>query len=422
LRLLYTLAHYLAVPLVLLHLVWRARTDARYLDRMHERFGCGKRLDRDRPTLWVHAVSVGEVQAAVPLVRALLEAYAGHRVLVTTTTPTGCERVRLAFGETVMHRYVPYDLPGAVNRFLDRVRPVIAIVLETELWPNTFHYCARRAIPILLANVRLSDRSARSYRRAAGLARRMLADVSAIAVQSGDDARRLRRLGAAAQAIAVTGSIKFDVRLRASVREEGQALRRMWGVDRDVWIAASTHEGEDEQVLDAFARVLRVHSNCLLVLVPRHPERFARVAALCRKRGYSTVLRSDDPESCVSTDIFIGDTMGELPVFYAASDVSFVGGSLIEIGGHNMLEPAALGVPVVFGPHVFNFAEISRRLCEEGAAVQVDGPRSLAEHVVAYLDNANLRHATGQKGKAFVDRNRGACDRVMRMVRGLIEG
>jgi len=416
LRAVYSLLHYLILPYVVGHLLWRGTRNPAYFGRWGERFGLGDALAPDALTFWVHAVSMGEVQAALPLVKALRGRYPRARVVVTTTTPTGSDRVVQALGREVVHRYVPYDLPGAVRRFLDRVRPDVVLLMETELWPNILHQCRRRGVPVLLANARLSERSAAGYARLGRFTAGMLAQVSAIAVQSRDDARRFLRLGAPRGRLHITGSVKFDIRLSATVAEQAQVMRRCWGVDRGVWIAASTHEGEDEQILAAYARVLRVVPDCLLALVPRHPERFARAAALGRRRGYKVVRRSDDPDTCLDADVFIGDTMGELPVLYAAADVAFVGGSLVEIGGHNMLEPAASGVPVLMGPHVYNFAEISRRLVEVGAARQVGDGDELGDVVIDFLLDADLRHATGERGRAFVESNRGALERLMALV------
>ena len=419
---LYSVLLYLIVPFAVLHLVWRGFKNRDYWERWRERFGYVTPLPFAERTIWIHAVSVGEVQAAAPLVRALRDRYPRAGILVTTTTPTGCERVAQAFGGAVEHRYIPYDLPDCIHRFLDRIRPSIVVIFETELWPNILRMCRKRSIPVLLANLRLSERSAAGYRWAGKIMRDMLSDVSAVAAQSRGDADRLIALGAPPERIRITGSVKFDVKLRASLQEEGQVLRRHWGVDRGVWIAASTHEGEDEQVLDAFARVLGSNPECLLVLVPRHPERFSRVAALARKRGYSTALRSEMPDTCATVDVFIGDTMGELPVFYAGADVAFVGGSLVPVGGHNMLEPAALGVPIVVGPHVFNFTDIARRLRNDEALRQIRDAKELGEVVVEFLQDANLRHNMGERAKAFVEGNRGALDQVMELVEGLIDG
>jgi 3-deoxy-D-manno-octulosonic-acid transferase len=419
-RQLYSAIHYLALPYIFLRLAWRGHRDPGYWERWGERFGRIPPLSGDQQTLWVHAVSVGEVQAAVPLVRALLAGGRDLRIVVTTTTPTGHERVQQALGNGVVHRYAPYDLPGAVRRFLERVRPQLVIIMETELWPNILHQCSRRRIPVLLANARLSEQSAASYRRVATTAGKMLASISCIAAQTRQDAARLISLGARADRVRVTGNTKFDVRLPASLSEEAQVLRRCFGVDRGVWIAASTHDGEEQQVLQAFEQVCKALPDSLLVLVPRHPTRAVSVAALVRKFGHVTAMRSESPVSCADASVFIGDTMGELPLFYAASDVAFVGGSLVREGGHNMLEPAALGIPVVFGPYVHDVAEISDRLLEVGAGRRVNDKDELATAVVEYMHDANLRHVAGQRGSEFVKENRGALDLVMELVDGII--
>ena len=419
-RQLYSAIHYLALPYIFLRLAWRGHRDPGYWERWGERLGRIPALPGDQKTLWVHAVSVGEVQAAVPLVRALLAGGRDLRIIVTTTTPTGHERVQQALGNTVLHRYAPYDLPGAVRRFLERVRPHLVIIMETELWPNILHQCSRRQIPVLLANARLSEQSAASYRRIASTVGRMLASIRCIAAQTRQDATRLIALGAIAERVRVTGNTKFDVRLPASLTEEAQVLRRCFGVDRGVWIAASTHDGEELQVLQAFEQVRDAMPDSLLVLVPRHPPRAASVAALARKFGHVTTMRSESPQSCTQASVFIGDTMGELPLFYAASDVAFVGGSLVPEGGHNMLEPAALGIPVVFGPYVHDVAEISDRLIEAGAGRRVEDKSELGTAVVEYMHDANLRHVAGQRGREFVKENRGALELVMTLVDELL--
>jgi len=436
-RFVYSIFHYLLMPFVLIRLFWQGLIAPGYRERWLERFGFGKPVAPTTPRIWIHAVSVGEVQAAVPLVHALHIRYPGAHVLVTTTTPTGAARVADAFGTAVEHRYAPYDLPDCIKRFFDRVSPSLVIILETELWPNILHICHRRSIPVLLVNARLSAKSARAYRRVSSITARMLENISAIAVQGRADADRLIALGADPAKVQVTGSVKFDVKLRASLREESQVMRRCWGVNRAVWIAASTHEGEEEQILDAFQKVRQSISDALLVLVPRHPERFAKVTALVRGRGYNTLLRSrllqagniysevleestvsSDPPTnpCADVDVFIGDTMGELPMLYAASDLAFVGGSLVPVGGHNMLEPAALGIPILFGPHNFNFMQIAHNLRENDAARQVENETKLAEMVITFLQDANLRHGTGEKAKAFVDDNRGAVEKVISLI------
>ena len=420
-RLLYTVALYCAAPFFLLRLLWRGLRDSAELRRIGERFGLGARVGAERGCVWIHAVSVGEVQAAAPIVKALRMHYPDEKILVTSTTPTGAARVSMAFGGGVVHRYFPFDFPGSVARFLDRVEPRVAIIMETEIWPNLLARCRLRGVPVILANARLSERSAAGYRRFRRLFAPVLSGVAAVAAQSGEDARRIASIGAPPDVIDVTGNTKFDVPILASLREEAAALRRAWGVSRGIWIAASTHDGEEALVLDAFERVLRRLPGSLLVLVPRHPERFKAAAELVRRRGFDPVMRSRRSADCSRADVFIGDTMGELPLFYAAADVAFVGGTLVEGGGHNMLEPAALGLPVLFGPHVFNFAEISRRLVEAGAAQLVGDSASLGEAVIDYLNDANLRHASGARGRAFVESNRGAGDRVMALIGAHLE-
>jgi len=388
-----------------------------YRRRWAERFGFFPPVAAEN-SVWVHAVSVGEAQAAVPLIKWLMEQ--GRPVIVTTMTPTGSQRVHETFGGKVHHVYVPYDLPGAVQRFLMRARPSLAIIMETELWPNLFHACRERDIPVVLANARLSERSAAGYRWVAGLTRETLRHLSMIAAQSPADAEHLIALGAEAKHVRITGSIKFDVKLPASVREQAAVLRREWG-DRPVWIAASTHEGEEEQVLDAMARVRLRVPRVLLVLVPRHPERFSKVEALCRKRGYKVSLRSQDHAVDAETAVFLGDTMGELLLFYAAGDVAFVGGSLVPTGGHNVLEPAGLEVPVIFGPYMFNFADIGRQLLEAGGARRVQDAARLAEAVVDFLEHPEVRRAMGQKGGLWVEQNRGALKSLTEIVGQYLE-
>nr|VFJ53697.1 MAG: 3-deoxy-D-manno-octulosonic-acid transferase [Candidatus Kentron sp. DK]VFJ57442.1 MAG: 3-deoxy-D-manno-octulosonic-acid transferase [Candidatus Kentron sp. DK] len=429
----YSALHYLIMPLVLLRLLWRGIAAPAYRERWPERFGfranAAPAADSGAPRIWIHAVSVGEVQAAVPLARALSSRYPEARILLTTTTPTGAARVAAAFGESVEHRYLPYDLPGSIRRFLDGAAPSLALFMETELWPNVLAACRRRAIPVLLVNARLSGKSARGYRRVAGITRRMLQNLSLIAAQGRADAERFIALGADPDRVRVTGSIKFDIELPANLREKGKSMRTYWGENRNVWIAASTHEGEEEPILDVFREIRKKIPDSLLILAARHPERFARTDALARRRGYRTFPRSRLPspeesaQGRVDTaidgrgiDVLIGDTMGELPLLYAAADVAFVGGSLISVGGHNMLEPAALGVPILFGPHVFNFHAIAGNLEQQGAARRVQNKTELAKAVIMLFRDDNLRRGMGKKGRTFVEDNRGALEQVMALV------
>ena len=415
LRKLYTLLLYLLTPFVIARLAWRGIRAPDYWRRWPERFGSIEPALGER-VIWIHAVSVGEVLATEPVVRALVEQYPEHSILLTTVTPTGSARVTALFGNAVAHVYAPYDLPAAVSKFLDRVRPQLAIVMETELWPNLFHACQQRSVPLLLVNARLSERSVAGYQRVRSLASQTLSAVTEIAAQSELDADRFRSLGADERRIKVTGNMKFEQRIPPSLLERAEVLRRDWGVGRAVWVAGSTHEGEDEQLLDVFRQLRQRFMDCLLVLVPRHPERFETVTELCRHRGYNTVLRSEGVSCTPDTEVFIGDSMGELPLFYAASDVAFVGGSLVRHGGHNLLEPAALGVPVVTGPHVFNFVEICELLLQAGACEKVEDTAGLLRTVSLWLEDANERHRVGQRGRQVVEKNRGALQSVLAMI------
>ncbi len=412
----------LLLPVVLLRLAWRGLRNPDYWRRIPERFGFIEPVAAER-LIWIHAVSVGEVRAAVPLVHELADRYPDHSLLITTMTPTGSAQVRELFAGRAAHCYAPYDYPTAVARFLDRTRPVMMIVMETELWPNIFHLCRARGIPVFVTNVRMSESSMHKYQRFAGLARATLQQVTRFAAQSSADAQRLLTLGAVPETVAVTGSIKFELNIGASLREAAEVLRITWGQDRPVWLAASTHEGEEEMVLTALAQLKKQarFANMLLVLVPRHPERFAAVARLCRK-NYRIAQRSENRGALdPAVEILVGDTMGELQLFYGAADVAFIGGSLVPTGGHNLLEASGVGKPVVFGPHMFNFQEISQMTLERGAGVQIQSPDQLASAVSDFLGNANRRDDAGLAGRKMVEENRGALAANMRLIEELLK-
>ncbi len=418
---LYTPLLYLFLPLVLLRLALRGFRNAAYWERWGERFGYT--TVRGPVDVWLHAVSVGEVRAAAPLIQTLTERSAATRIVVTTMTPSGSDQVFQLFGDGVQHCYVPYDYPSAVERFLDAVRPGLALIMETEMWPNIIRGCGRRGIPVVFANVRLSERSFRRYRRVFGMLRSLLGQVDGFAVQSRADADRLVALGARRDTVQVTGSIKFEVKLPASLTEVAQVLRREWGHDRPVWIAGSTHEGEDELILEVFGRLKNRNPKLLLVLVPRHPERFNAVARTAQRAGFRTVRRSEKLEPLAEdVDVYIGDTMGELTLLYAAADIAFVGGSLVPTGGHNILEPCALGIPVLFGPHMFNFAEISQLALEREAGAMVRDGEELEKAVETYLSDPNLRFKTGESGRALIEENRGALERTQKMLAPFLGG
>ena len=414
-RILYSILLYLAVPVVLLRLLWRGFRAPGYWQRWYQRFGfrLGQPL---KQCIWVHAVSVGEVRAATPLIKQIRSRYPGCFLLVSTTTATGSAQVLQDDELGARHVYTPYDLPGSVRRFLDHFQPCVAIIIEAELWPNLFRACHQRHVPVMVVNARLSAKSAQRYQRVAGLTAETLRVVSLIAAQTEIEADRFRQLGAGREAVHVTGNIKFDLTLPASLQEQAASLRRDWGQARPVWIAASTHEGEDEIMLQAQALLRENFPHALLVLVPRHPERFSRVATLSRARGYPTVLRSQHSPCPADAAVFIGDSMGELCLFYAAADIAFVGGSLVPTGGHNILEPALLGKPVLFGTHMFNFAEASSLLLTADAAIQVSNAAMLAQTLGELFADAQRRHAAGDRARQVVEQNRGALDKTMRLL------
>ena len=417
-RALYGLLTYLLQIPVAAYWLFRAALNRGYRDRVWQRFGFGyPRLER---CIWIHAVSVGEVQAAVPLVREIAQRFPGHEILVTTVTPTGAARVEAAFGDTVSHCYIPFELPVAVNRFFASLNPKLALIMETEIWPNLYRGCGTRNIPLILVSARISPKSLGGYRRFLPLIRETLSHGIIIAAQSDADAERFRALGASPARTRVTGNIKFDIELPVNLVEDGKTLRsRLFG-DRPIWIAASTHDKEEQLVLAAHRDLLEQYPDLLLVLVPRHPQRFEEVRNLVRRRGFRVVARTEDRSCDAATAVFLGDTMGELPLFYAASDVAFVGGSLVPIGGHNLLEPAALGLPVIIGPQVFNAQEIADMFVQLGACRMVNNSSELATAVYDLFADRAAAQAMGDKGREVLRRNRGALGRLLGLLEPLI--
>jgi 3-deoxy-D-manno-octulosonic-acid transferase len=420
------LLFHLGLPLVAGRLAWRAWRAPAYSRRIGERFALG--LPTLRPGgIWLHAVSVGESIAAAPLVRELLARYPQLPITVSCMTPTGSERIQALFGgpeyaDRVQHCYLPYDLPWAAARFLDRVQPRLAVIMETELWPNHIHQCARRGIPVALANARLSERSARGYARFAKLTAPMLAELSLVAVQTAAEAERFRSLGARPECVEVTGSIKFDLRIDPELLDRAAALRGQWQAEsRPVWIAASTHAGEDEIVLAAHRQLLKLNPDALLILVPRHPERFGSVFELCQRQGFSTQRRSSGAPLAAGDQVLLGDTMGELLFLYALADLAFVGGSLVANGGHNLLEPAALGKPVLSGPHLFNFLEIAAQLREAGALREVADADDLAQQIEQLWRAPEATQAMREAGLAVMQRNQGALARLLAGLERLVK-
>jgi 3-deoxy-D-manno-octulosonic-acid transferase len=410
-RPLYTITLYLLLPWALLHLLLRARRQPGYLRHVAERFGYYT-LVPEAPLIWVHAVSVGETRAAEPLVRVLQVRYPQHRILLTHMTPTGRETGETLYGGRVARCYLPYDYPGAVARFLDHFRPQFAIVMETEIWPNLIRASRARSIPLYLVNARLSEKSYVGYRRFGGLVRESLAGFAAVAAQSEGDARRLTALGA--RDVHVTGNVKFDVAPPLEQLELGQALRRGFGEARPVLLAASTREGEEVLLLEALGGIAA--SGMLTVIVPRHPQRFDEVARLLEARGVRYQRRSANAPTAPDTRVVLGDSMGEMFAYYAACDVAFIGGSLLPLGGQNLIEACAVGKPVLIGPSIFNFTEAVELAVQAGAAIQVPDPAALAREAGRLLQDPVTARRMSQAALAFANAHRGATARVLALI------
>jgi 3-deoxy-D-manno-octulosonic-acid transferase len=368
----------------------------------------------------VHAVSVGESIAAIPMIKELKRRYPELPLLVTTMTPTGAMRIKSGLGNTVTHAYFPYDLPEATNRFLTAMNPVVGIIMETELWPNMIASCQQKNIPLCLVNARLSEKSARGYQRIAPLTREMLQVITVIAANGQLDAERFIALGAIKERVTITGNMKFDLELPASLASDSETLREQLGKDRFIWIAASTHEGEEDIILAAYKKIREKNPQALLILVPRHPDRFDAIAALCQRE--LTVVRRSSGQHCSSdVAVFLGDSMGELPLMYSVADVTFVGGSLIPRGGHNLLEPAALGKPILMGPHVFNFLEISDLFLKANALIKITAIDDLAEQLSLLMRNVNERRNMGQRALEVVNANKGILEKQLALVDKVIK-
>lgn len=414
LRGLYSVALYLLAPVTVYHLIWRGFRQPAYFQRWLERYAIYRGPAQTR-TLWLHAVSVGEVNAAIPLVNALRRGRPDLRLLVSTITPTGSDRARAAWGDSVEHVYLPYDLPGAVGRFLRHHKPCAALIMETELWPNLLFGCRDRGIPAYILNARLSERSLRGYRALAPLVSRALRTVRTVAAQSRADGERFIQLGARAEQVIETGNLKFDVNVPDALEEFALECHRHTG-ERPVWIAASTHEDEEAATVGMHRRLRERFPGLLLLWAPRHPERFRVVAETARSAGWQVSTRSRARWPQPGDDVFVIDTLGELMSFYACADVAFVGGSLQAIGGHNLLEPAATGTPIVTGPHLHNFVEIAQRLEDAGAlriGLDADAVEAAVERL---LDDPIERAQMIDAGRALVELGRGALARTMALL------
>ncbi|NNL99920.1 MAG: 3-deoxy-D-manno-octulosonic acid transferase [Gammaproteobacteria bacterium] len=410
----YNAALLLALPLFIARIFVRGLRAPAYSEQWQDRLGFPAPLPPG--TLWLHAVSVGEVNAAVPLIKAIKESHPHLPVLVTTSTATGRQILQQRLGALVEHRYYPYDFWPCARWFIGRVQPRALIILETELWPNMIGHCHALGVPVLLINARMSERSSRRYRLAAALTAEMLGRLNSIAAQTGEDAARLVALGAPRERVSVTGSLKFDIVIQQSLLEQAQSLRREIGVSRPILMAGSTRDGEEPLVLEAFRILLEQYPNLLLILAPRHPERNDGVHEQCRRQDLLTVRRSAGQPVTDKSQVLLLDTMGELLPFYGAVDVAFVGGSLVKLGGQNLLEPAGMGVPVVTGPHTFNFTRIAQLLADAGGLFVVADAAALAAQVGVLLGDSNLRDAAGNAARDVYRQNQGAANRVLELV------
>ena len=408
-RALYTALGFATLPWLPLRLWWRGRREPGYRRDIGERFGRYRTPALRPPVLWIHAVSVGETRAALPLVQRLKAAYPDVTILLTHMTATGRETGRALFGESVAQAWLPYDLPFAVRGFLAHFRPVAGFLLETELWPNLVAHAAAAQIPVFLVNARMSERSARGYARFASLTRPLLARLDGVAAQSPDDATRLAALGA--RAPVVTGNLKFDIPVADDARALGAEFRLRFGAARPIWVAASTREGEEALILEVLART-PLPRETLLVIVPRHPQRFAAVGELLRSRGVPFVRRSDNAAVPADVGVVLGDSMGEMLAYYAAADLAFIGGSLLPLGGQNLLEALAAGTPVLIGPHTFNFAEATAGAVAAGAALRVADAEALVGVVRDLFRDPAGRDAMREAAHAFHAAHRGAADRL----------
>ena len=384
--------------------------------RWQERFGFIKWEKQNKPVLWIHAVSVGEVNAAKPVISSLLDQYSNYQILVTTVTPTGAYTIKQHFGEDIRHLYLPYDLPFSVKRFLHLIKPSILITMETEIWPNLYQSCHVAGIPVLIVNARLSEKSSKGYRLVSGLMKQTLSKVDIIAAQTDIDAERFISFGADKNKVIVAGNLKFDITIPHSVTEQAESLKRYFSINRPIWIAASTQEGEEEIILKAHQAILKNYFDAILILAPRHPERVDKVVSLCDAAKLKYIRRTESRSFSSEYSVYILDTLGEMQLHYAASQIAFVGGSLVNTGGQNMMEPASLGLPVISGQYTYNFTEVTQLLTENDALVVVYNAEGLAKEICAMLSDANHRHNMGEKGRKVIEENKGNLKRLMKVI------
>ncbi len=417
---LYSIATFLLTPVVLFRLAVRGIKAPAYFRRWKERFGVFPNPNFEKSIL-IHAVSVGEVNAAIPLIKALMKSYSDYDFVITTVTPTGSDRVQQIFGNSVFHLYLPYDLSGAVKRFLRKIKPEIAVVMETEIWPNLFRFCKKRNIPIVVANARLSELSLKGYKWVQSLATMAVNNTKFVAAQTKTDAERMIRLGCDADKIYVVGSLKFDIIIEDDIIKKGQTIHQHVAENNLIWIAASTHQKDEEEVLDAYEILKKKYPQLLLIIVPRHPERFQITTQACIQKGFNTQLRSKIGLYDIDADVFIVDTMGEMLEFYAASDIAFVGGSIANIGGHNVLEAAIFKLPILVGSNTHNFAEITQLLHDCGGSKLVRNAADIITEMEKLIESAKLRKKMGNAAFKLVEENRGAVALTMKLIANALQ-
>ncbi len=422
-RRLYSFLVTILAPVAFAGVLCRGLRDRRYWTGLRERFGWGPPTGGPvggSSSIWLHAVSLGEIAAAAALVRALRTRYPEIPFVLSTATQTGRAHAQALFAGEADIRFLPYDTPGSVRRYLARVRPRLAIIMETELWPNLLHECRRRGVPVVFASARLTERSLSRYRRLGTLFSGVWAKSTLVAAQTAEDAERFIAIGANRAGTRVIGNVKFDMRSGDALIDQGRALRLRYLGARPVWVAGSTHAGEEEQLLEAHAALLQELADALLVLVPRHPQRFDSVSNLLARRGIRFDRRSRADAVRPEAQVLLVDTVGELAALYAAADVAFVGGSLVRVGGHNLLEPAALGVPVVTGPYNANSKDIARSLVETGGAMEVADASALSGALRRLFADPALRQRVGARGREFVAAHRGSVERLIDLIDPLL--
>lgn len=411
----YSIILYLVQPIIVLRLLWRSLKNRSHRDRFIQRYGFVSNIPEG--CLWIHAVSVGETIASEVMVRRLQQQYPELALLMTSTTTTGSAQVKKSFGESVFHAYLPYDLPGSVTRFITKVKPLQCIIMETELWPNLINSCAKNSVPVVIANARLSEKSKRGYERFAAITKPMLQNISCVAVQTEIERQRFISLGLPSDRVEVCGSIKYDIALTTKVTNQAEQWRQQWKVkNRPVWIAASTHKGEDAILLQAHQVLLTQFKNALLILVPRHPERFDSVHKLCQNANLTVARRSSNEAVTDDCQVLLADTMGELMALYGAANIAFIGGSLVANGGHNMLEAAAWGIPILSGSSVFNFAEIAAGLVAAGAMEITTNAEEVSAQLVTLFSDGDYLKQVGKAAARVQSSNRGALDKLLTVV------